>query len=197
MFNLGKLDEYNGRFCKTPEFPNGVYAYFTTIDASSDGNPVFPYVIGDRYQAVPNDWNFSNNSNHAYLPGDVTRFRDAYLNTDVDDIERTPNKEAAELILENGDGTFGQDGEVLALAPEDSDDNGFIDTLMVMTDVTANFVAGQSIQSTGQSIKTAQVVSWDALNNELRVEYAASTPCLLYTSPSPRDAHESRMPSSA
>ena len=176
VFNLGKLDEYNGRFCKTPEFPNGVYAYFVTIDASSDGNPLFPYIIGDRYQAVPNDWNFSNNSNHAYLPGDVTRYRDAYLNTDVDDIERTPNKEAAELILENGDGTFGQDGEVLALAPEDSDDNGFIDTLMVMTDVTANFVAGQPIQSTGQSIKTAQVVSWDALNNELRVEYAASTP---------------------
>ena len=176
VFNLGKLDEYNGRFCKTPEFPNGVYAYFVTIDASSDGNPLFPYIIGDRYQAVPNDWNFSNNSNHAYLPGDVTRYRDAYLNTDVDDIERTPNKEAAELILENGDGTFGQDGEVLALAPEDSDNNGFIDTLMVMTDVTANFVAGQPIQSTGQSIKTAQVVSWDAVNNELRVEYSTSTP---------------------
>ena len=22
------LDEHNGRFCKTPEYPNGVYAYF-------------------------------------------------------------------------------------------------------------------------------------------------------------------------
>ena len=29
------------------------------------------------------------------------------------------------------------------------------------------------------------------------VEYFFSTCCLLYTSPSPRDAHESRMPSSA
>ena len=28
-------------------------------------------------------------------------------------------------------------------------------------------------------------------------EAAAATSCLLYTSPSPRDAHESRMPSSA
>ena len=27
--------------------------------------------------------------------------------------------------------------------------------------------------------------------------YSQPTPCLLYTSPSPRDAHESRMPSSA
>ena len=27
----GDLDEFNGRFCKTPEFPDGVYAYFCTI----------------------------------------------------------------------------------------------------------------------------------------------------------------------
>ena len=33
------------------------------------------------------------------------------------------------------------------------------------------------------------------LRQELRE--AAKDPCLLYTSPSPRDAHESRMPSSA
>lgn len=176
VFNLGKLDEYNGRFCKTPEFPNGVYAYFTTIDASSDGNPVFPYVIGDRYQAVPNDWNFSNTSNHAYLPSDVTRYRDAYLNTDVDDIERTPNKEAAELILENGDGTFGQDGETLALAPEDTDNSGYVDTVMILTDVTSNFVAGQTVQSTGQNVKTGTVIAWDSTTSTIRIEYSAATP---------------------
>jgi hypothetical protein len=28
------LDENNGRFGKTPEFPNGVYAYFATLDLS-------------------------------------------------------------------------------------------------------------------------------------------------------------------
>ena len=27
------LDEHNGRFCRTPEFPNGVYAYFMTVDS--------------------------------------------------------------------------------------------------------------------------------------------------------------------
>ena len=35
------LNEYNVRYCVTPEFPNGTYAYFVTIDAS--GNPIFPY----------------------------------------------------------------------------------------------------------------------------------------------------------
>jgi YHYH protein len=38
------LDEHNGRWCLTPEFPNGTYAYFTAID--SNGAPVFPYEIG-------------------------------------------------------------------------------------------------------------------------------------------------------
>jgi len=34
------LNEYNVRYCKTPEFPNGTYAYFINIDAS--GTPQFP-----------------------------------------------------------------------------------------------------------------------------------------------------------
>jgi hypothetical protein len=43
----GDLDQYNGRHCVTPEFPNGTYAYFVTID--SDGQPAFPYVIGAQF----------------------------------------------------------------------------------------------------------------------------------------------------
>ncbi len=55
----GDLDEFNGRFCKTPEFPDGVYAYFTTIKSSNSstspfvGNrePRFPYVLnGFKYK---------------------------------------------------------------------------------------------------------------------------------------------------
>jgi hypothetical protein len=47
--NSGDLDENNGRFGKTPEFPDGVYAYFSTLDISS--NPTFPYFIGNRYRS--------------------------------------------------------------------------------------------------------------------------------------------------
>lgn len=35
----GTLDQYNGRYCVTPEYPNGTYAYFTT--------DTYPYIIGD------------------------------------------------------------------------------------------------------------------------------------------------------
>ena len=38
------LDRYNGHFCKTPELPDGTYAYFTTVD--TNGVPAFPYIIG-------------------------------------------------------------------------------------------------------------------------------------------------------
>jgi hypothetical protein len=44
---LFDLDEYNGRWCVTPEFPGGTYAYFVSI--SSNGAPTFPYNIGRAY----------------------------------------------------------------------------------------------------------------------------------------------------
>ena len=51
--NTGDLDEYNGRFCVTPEFPNGVYAYFATSVEDAFGNLIgqFPYFVGERYRA--------------------------------------------------------------------------------------------------------------------------------------------------
>jgi hypothetical protein len=44
---LWDLDRYNGRCCVTPEFPEGTYAYFVTVDC--DGNPLFPYVTGRQF----------------------------------------------------------------------------------------------------------------------------------------------------
>lgn len=45
------LDEYNGRYCVTPEYPGGTYAYFATINAS--GTPVYPYNMGRLYRGTP------------------------------------------------------------------------------------------------------------------------------------------------
>lgn len=42
------LDETNARYCVTPEFPEGTWAYFTTIAA--DGTPMYPYNTGRRYK---------------------------------------------------------------------------------------------------------------------------------------------------
>jgi len=48
----GDLDQYNGRYCVTPDFPNGTYAYFVTID--STGAAAFPYYIALQYNGVVN-----------------------------------------------------------------------------------------------------------------------------------------------
>lgn len=47
----GTLDRHNGRYCITPDYPNGTYAYFVTV--SSAGTPVYPYVLGDTYYGDP------------------------------------------------------------------------------------------------------------------------------------------------
>ncbi|MGC4039380.1 MAG: YHYH protein [Flavobacterium sp.] len=41
------LDEHNGRFCKTPEYPNGIYCYFATVDANH--NSAYPYAVGPTF----------------------------------------------------------------------------------------------------------------------------------------------------
>ncbi len=41
------LDSHNGRFCITPEYPNGIYCYFTTVDANH--NSAYPYAVGPTY----------------------------------------------------------------------------------------------------------------------------------------------------
>ncbi len=45
------LDECNGRFCVTPEFPQGTWAYFVAIEP--DGTPEFPYNIGRAFHGDP------------------------------------------------------------------------------------------------------------------------------------------------
>ena len=51
----GDLDEHNGRFTKTPDFPNGIYAYFAPIEENTNipntFQSVFPYFVGDTYRS--------------------------------------------------------------------------------------------------------------------------------------------------
>lgn len=44
------LDAHNGRFCVTPEYPNGIYCYFATVD--EQWNSTYPYVVGPTFYGV-------------------------------------------------------------------------------------------------------------------------------------------------
>ena len=44
------LDSHNGRFCVTPDYPNGTYAYFATVNQT--WNSAYPYVVGPTFYGV-------------------------------------------------------------------------------------------------------------------------------------------------
>ncbi len=44
----GDLDEHNGRFAFTPEFPEGTYAYY--LATADDGRMQYPYLVGPTYK---------------------------------------------------------------------------------------------------------------------------------------------------
>tara|TARA_B100000214_G_scaffold190438_1_gene137627 strand:- start:15827 stop:17815 length:1989 start_codon:yes stop_codon:yes gene_type:complete len=43
---VGDLDTCNGRFCTTPEYTTGTYAYFVTVDENDTDVVKFPFIIG-------------------------------------------------------------------------------------------------------------------------------------------------------
>jgi len=58
------MDEHNGRFCVTPEYPAGTYAYFCTVNA--DWTSAYPYVVG------PTFYGEYSNASVATVPGGTT-----------------------------------------------------------------------------------------------------------------------------
>lgn len=84
----GDLDEFNGRFCVTPEYPNGTYAYFVTADAN--GDPEYPYYIGNEYYGIPDSANFYTGAYSIEIPqGGVT----CVSTTTIKEVSTTPKFE--------------------------------------------------------------------------------------------------------
>jgi hypothetical protein len=73
LHRSGILDENNGRFCVTPDYPEGTYAYFTTI--LENNTPVYPYFLGKNYYSIPVDSNYNKTISQDDIPRNVTRLR--------------------------------------------------------------------------------------------------------------------------
>jgi hypothetical protein len=71
------LDENNGRFCVTPDYPEGTYAYFLTM--TQLGASVFPYVLGKNYYSLPVDSNYNSNISQNDVPVNSRRLRTASI----------------------------------------------------------------------------------------------------------------------
>ena len=68
-----ELDANNGRFCVTPDYPDGTYAYFITVDANEA--PVFPYILGVNYYSLPVDSNYNSNISQDDIPTNLKALR--------------------------------------------------------------------------------------------------------------------------
>ena len=90
--NYGDLDEYNGRFCITPDFPKGTYAYFITLDEND--NPEFPYIMTDKFYG---SLDFSQTNNNVGLNLNI----DSYENNENVIIIQEKGKYGSGVILSN------------------------------------------------------------------------------------------------
>ena len=83
----GTLDENNGRFCITPDFPKGTYAYFLTIN--SNQVPQYPYILGDNFYSLPVDSNYNSNINQNDVPKKSKRLYEAGIQKNGDGVIAT------------------------------------------------------------------------------------------------------------
>ncbi len=77
----GDLDEHNGRFCVTPEYPAGTYAYFVTLDANLDA--AYPYTLGPTYYGTVQAGNTGPGSGHNTISESVTTYTPSGMTDEV------------------------------------------------------------------------------------------------------------------
>ena len=125
----GDLDEYNGKFVVTPDYPNGTYAYFMTEDSS--GDPAYPYAIGPKMYGTP------------LFEGDVVPAAPSNFPTEVEGEVVLTDSGAVSYVkmTRNGDNYFG-DATVNILGGEGS---GAAGSAIVQT------VTGLSLLNSGRS----------------------------------------------
>jgi len=79
----GDLDEYNGRYEKNVDFPNGTYAYHASIDEISN-KPTFPYFVGDCFKGKLLDENEELNQSFDFENSSLLRNTFPYKIFDVE-----------------------------------------------------------------------------------------------------------------
>ncbi|TXB65904.1 YHYH protein [Vicingus serpentipes] len=73
------LDEHNGRFCVTPEYPAGTYCYFATVD--ENWNSTYPYAVGPTFYGVKSATTVTNITESVTTYESTTGISDYDLNS--------------------------------------------------------------------------------------------------------------------
>jgi hypothetical protein len=189
----GDLDRHNGRFCKTPEFPNGVYAYFAGVTTSTTSNtlePLYPYFIGNTFRSTFIEENSYLNQNFDFNNSNLIRntfpykVNDKYANYDflVEPYEVSPQVTVIESVKKGGvdniniidGGTGYRIGESINFNEEGTEGTGFRAEVSELigkdvTQVETNFESYTPcvfVWDTDQSISAYYRSGFDLLNND-------------------------------
>ena len=135
--NAGDLDEHNGRFEITQDFPNGAYVYHATVDA--DNNPIFPYFVGNTFRSKKENFNFKNNlqTNFDFTGNNLLRNTFPYKVAD--------NFANNDFIVET---------------------NEIEDQKIELSSVSSGSVTGFQILSSGSDYKVDELLSFDLDNSD-------------------------------
>tara|TARA_S200000501_G_scaffold377668_1_gene436867 strand:+ start:1825 stop:12261 length:10437 start_codon:yes stop_codon:yes gene_type:complete len=113
----GDLDEFNGKFTITPEYPNGTYAYFSTVDKASF-EPTFPYItfkhrnhtddfnynyLNDQSDLTINDGKYKRNVTHLGLNETHRRYpllQDTLDSKPVIEVDGVKSAEITEITID-------------------------------------------------------------------------------------------------
>ena len=162
----GSLDNNNGRFCVTPDFPQGTYAYFLTIDSSQ--NPVYPYIIGENFYSLPVDSNYNSNLSQEDLPTDARRFNrvgtpsnGGNVIAQIKDI-KSGSIEEIEVVSSSDNFSIGSE-----LVFDNSGTNGFgaSGSVSLVKGRTVNFLESQQTKATRlEIIRPAFLFAGDSLS---------------------------------
>ncbi len=101
----GDLDEHNGRFCVTPDYPSGIYCYFVTLDSLLA--PEYPYLIGPAYYGTVQAGNTGPGSGHNTITEPVTSYNgqsviQTYTGSIKMELFPNPVKDVLNLYIEPG-----------------------------------------------------------------------------------------------
>ena len=150
--DLGTLDEFNGRFCVTPEFPDGAYCYFM-VD-------VFPHVIGVKYFSDPDVYNTCPNRDNDVVPESFARVNDV-------DNDQYPEevKNVYKTILTTDSASVGEVETVIIEKP--GDDYKVGDSLVFNNDDTA----GSGAIAYVSSLDTPPVLNYTVDTAKKEIEF--------------------------
>ncbi len=142
------LDKNNGRFCVTPDYPEGVYAYFITLNSLTNA-PTFPYILGENYYSLPVDSNYNSPISQDDLPKNVKRLSTAN-------------------IEKNGDGTYAliesiSSGSISSAKVDDSTNTFSVGSQLI---VNEEGTAGTGLNASVSSVEGNNVVSLEALETK-------------------------------